>query len=387
MNWLDSSEIVTGLILARRINPNSVDPQLFAEPYNKIIKMLRDDPTREIEDIISEVGLSPVQAAHEAAKTMNGLGEKNWIKILEDSALEYDAGVKLEKQSKKMQSGDGANWAEMAYIIKRAQEGESRDLVPLSKVESGDVPFIETGWKVIDDHTGGIPEVGLILVGGQPGVGKSTWATKLASQFVKKYPNKKVAFYSLEMILPELATRFREVDKLTKEQEDRILLCELPVSPEQVISSSATIDNLGLVIVDFADLMIHGESSESAYGNLYRTLMLGAKALHCPIALLAQLIKYQDSIPKPAHLRYTKMAEALAWMIIMLFDKATDWSSKEDDETLPTIDGTAFMIIWKVRGGFRKHLNDAPGAILTPFNGSKGWHPTKSKWYSLKKLS
>jgi DnaB-like helicase C terminal domain len=386
LNWLDSSEIVAGLILANRINPNSVDPNLFADPYNKIIKILRDDPTREIEDIISEVGLSPVQAAHEAAKTMNGLGEKNWVKILEDSAVSYDAGVKLEKYAKNMQKGDSINWADMAYIVRKAQEKQSRDLVPLSKVESGEIPFIESGWKVIDDHTGGIPEVGLIIIGGQPGIGKTTWAAKFASQFTKKYTEKKVVFFSLEMILSEIAGRFREVDHLKPDEEERILLCELPVNPDEVISTSSTVENLGLIVVDFADLMIHGDSSESAYGNLYRTLMLGAKALHCPIILLAQLVKYQNSIPKPSHLRYTKLAEALGWMIGMLYDPANDWNNEEECE-LPIVNGHAYIIIWKVRGGFRKHLNDAPGAICIPFRGDKGWHPTKSKWYSLKKLS
>jgi len=32
-------------------------------------------------------------------------------------------------------------------------------------------------------------------------------------------------------------------------------------------------------------------------------------------------------------------------------------------------ENAAYIIAWKVRGGFRKHPDDSPGAILTPFKG------------------
>ena len=73
----------------------------------------------------------------------------------------------------------------------------------------------------------------------------------------------------------------------------------------------------------------------------------------------------------------------------MLYNPNTDWHKVEGDmeDALPTIDDHAYNIIWKVRGGFRKHLEDCPGAILIPFRGDKGWHPTKGRWVSLKGVS
>ena len=85
----------------------------------------------------------------------------------------------------------------------------------------------------------------------------------------------------------------------------------------------------------------------------------------------------------------TGMAEALSWMILMLYDPSSNWVASEDksSEILPAIDGVAYIIAWKVRGGFRVHADDCPGAIAVPFKGSRGWHPKQSKWFSLKKLA
>jgi hypothetical protein len=45
------------------------------------------------------------------------------------------------------------------------------------------------------------------------------------------------------------------------------------------------------------------------------------------------------------------------------------------------------MITWKVRGGFREHVNDCPGAVQIPFRGDKGWSDKEGRWFSLKKYS
>jgi replicative DNA helicase len=88
----------------------------------------------------------------------------------------------------------------------------------------------------------------------------------------------------------------------------------------------------------------------------------------------------------------TGLAEALAWMVLMLYNPTTDWHSEPEGreeyflpERVYSGSQTGYVICWKVRGGFRKHLEDSPGAIAIPFRGDTGWHGTKGKWFSLKK--
>ena len=384
-DWMGNSEIVAGLLLTHRIGIASVRPEIFFGEYSELVNDYKEgivDP----ETLIERHGAGVYNACLEAIKNINGAGEVNWAKILENSALAYDAGIKLEKFSKRLQRGDTVDWAYLSSLANKAQTGLAGDFVPLSEVQSSEIQFTETGWQIFDEHIGGIPEVGLIIVGGNPGVGKTTFMTKIATKFAQHHTDKQVAIFSIEMILTEIAARFRSANnKIPENVEKRILLNETPVIPEEAINKAASIKNLGLICIDFADLMIRGENSESAMAHIYRTLMIGAKQLHCPIILLSQLNRYQEGIPKPSNLRYTGLAEALGWMIIMLYDPCRDWHEKEDDEQLPSAEDRAYIIVWKVRGGFRKHIQDSPGAIQIPFRPDKGWGEKKGSWFSLKK--
>lgn len=388
--WADASEVVAGLILQNRLSINSVHPELFFGEYKNLIQHMKNGVV-EPEDLIMKSGLSPFNAALDAAKSLNGAGEiADWIAILEQSAVGYDVGRKLEKLGRNFQNGDEVDWPQVKSLLARSQEGISTDFKPLSEVEGGEVKFIPSGWLPFDTHIGGFPEAGLIVEAGNPGVGKTTNMIKFASKFAQTHTDKTVAVFSIEMLLKELAGRFREVTKLDKSIENRILLDDVPVSPEQAINKASTIDNLGLMIIDFADLMIKGDTTESAMAHIYRTLAIGAKQLRIPIILLAQLNRqYQGGIPRVRHIRYTSMAEALAWMIIMLYNPSNDFYADEDEamEALPIIEDRAYMVVWKVRGGFRKHKDDCPGAIQIPFRGDKGWSDKPGRWYSLKKYS
>ena len=80
-------------------------------------------------------------------------------------------------------------------------------------------------------------------------------------------------------------------------------------------------------------------------------------------------------------------------MLLMLYNPATDWFSDEDakdkngKEILVVREGYAYILAWKSRGGFRKHLNDSPGAIMLQFRGDRGWRTdSEGKWFSLKRL-
>lgn len=388
MTWQDSSEIVCGLILSKKLSPNSVRPNLFFGEYSNLVKYIKSGIV-EPEELIQKCGLSVVQSALDAAKSVNGLGDRDWIQILESSASNFQAGKLMEKFGRRLQSGDEVDWSQLTFISQKAQEGHSAAFVPLSAIKEGEIPFVQTGWPAIDHHLGGLPSVGLCVVGGNPGVGKTSWMVALAALFAKTH-DKHVGIFSIEMVLKELAMRFREVMELPKEAEDRIMLCDIPVSPEEAINKAAQIGNLGLICIDFADLMIRGETTESSMSHIYRTLALGAKQLNCPVVLLSQLNRnYTGGIPRPMHLRYTGLAEALAWVVLMLYNPSNDYFAEpeSDEDLLPIKDNTGYIICWKIRGGFRNHKDDAPGAIELRFHGDRGWRTDKiGRWHSLRKL-
>jgi hypothetical protein len=391
MQWQDASEIVIGLILDNRLSLNAVRPDLFFPPYSDIIKLMKDG-TATTEELIQKVGLSPVSASIDAARNVNGLGDTNWVSILEDSVLTYQAGQKLERMSRKLQQGEAVDWSQISSIAHKAQEGIGGDFVPLSDIEARKIPFIKTGFTAIDKHLGGIPAVGQIIVAAAPSAGKTTFMANLASCFAKTHLDKTVCIFTLEMVATEFKMRFREMNKLDETVEKRILVNDTPMTPEEIINKSATIDNLGMIAIDFADLMIRGDTTESSMAHIYRVFMLGAKTLNCPVILLSQLNrKYGGGIPRPTHIRYTGLAEALAWMILMLYNPSQDYFSSEEDrkgeDALPIRDNRAYIVAWKIRGGFREHEEESPGAIDLPFRGKYGWS-TKNpgKWFSLKKL-
>lgn len=383
--WLENSEIVIGLLAENRTSPVLYRAELFFPPYDSMFKDIKKGLTPE--EIMERHGASLVQTVHTAAMSLNGIGEKtNWVKLLEKSKSLYEAGQQFEKLSRKLQKGEDIDWSQVTEQARKAQEGIAGDFIPLSDVESGEVPFIASGWPVIDKHLGGIPEVGMIIIGGDPGIGKTTAMGNFVSCFAKTYTDKKIAVFSLEMVLCELAMRFREIDKLDKSIEERILLSETPATASEIINKAATIENLGLICVDFADLVVD-ENTEAAYAKMYRSFMFGAKQLHVPILVLVQLVKSKSGLPRPIHLRYTKLAEAFSWMILMLYDPSKDWDSEEKQQVLPVRQGAAYILCWKIRGGFRQHKDEAPGAIQLPFSGEKGWSLDRSRWFSLKKIA
>lgn len=392
MELLEACEICVGLVLKKRLSPLAIRPETLMAPYDKIIKTIQTDGKIDMTELAIQYGPGIINPALDAVKNLNGLGEAaDWPKILEESSAMYQAGITLEKLSQKLQRGEVIDWSKITSLSRNAQLKLSESLMKLSSIEPGEMPFIKLGWKAFDDHVGGVPEVGLVVVGGRPGVGKTWFMVNAVTSFAKEHKDKNVAVFSLEMIFSEIAARFKgdsvlESNRPDKEQQDRMYICEKPMTADEIIQTCTTIPNLGLVCIDFADLMIKSGVDESAMGSLYKTLMLGAKELGCTIILLSQLSR-KNGIPKPSDLRYTGLAEALAWMILMLYDPASDWTVDEEveDSDLPVIDNSAYIIVWKVRGGFRMHQNDSPGAICVPFKGKFGWHKAKSKWFTLKK--
>jgi hypothetical protein len=392
MDITEVSEINVGLVLTKRQSPLAVRSECLISPYDKLMKEVQTAGKLDISDLAIRFGPTLINSALDAAKACNGLGTMaDWPKILEETAAMYQAGATMEKLSRKLQNGEVIDWTKITTLSRAAQLHLSEDLVTLDRITPGQMPFTKIGWPVVDEHIGGVPKVGLVIVGGRPGVGKTWFMTNLVTRYTRQNKDKNVAVFSLEMINEEIADRFKgntllESQRPTEEEQKRMYFCDKILSGEEIIQKCTAIEHLGLVCIDFADLTIRGEANEGTMSILYKTLAAGAKELGCTIVLLSQLAR-RNGIPKPSDLRWTGLAEALGWMILMLYDPSSDWTVEDDENNvLPVQDGCAYIVVWKVRGGFRAHTADAPGAICIPFKGKFGWHRTKGKWFTLKKF-
>lgn len=382
-SWIGNSELVGGLVITGKISANAVRPEIFFPPYDEVIKLYKSGMTT-IEELSEICGFSVVSTLLEAEHNVNGsLSKLDFVKTLERSYATYSAGDELEKLGKKMKKGEQVDLSKLTTIAAKVERTET-SLTPASQVVPREMPFIECGYKPIDEHLGGIALAGVTLIGAYVKVGKTSLAIRMQKDFLTRYPDKKVAFFSLEMLNEEIRMRGDEIDTFTKDELDRWILCDEPNTAEQVINKAASIDDLGLVVIDFADMMIQGEGTEPQYTMLYKTLAMGAKSLRVPIILLAQFSgSYSGGVPRPYHFRWSRLAEALASTVITLWNPDKD-NFSYDETILPRVDGEAYICCWLVRGGFRIHREDNPGAIRIPFRGDKGWHPTRSKWFVMR---
>ena len=124
MNWVEASEVVTGLALKNRISLNALRPEVFMPPYDAIIRELKLG-NYEPEKLIEKIGLSPIQVAYDAEKSVNGTGDMNWIQILENSYRLYSSGQQLEKYGRKMQQGEEPDAVKLKTIVNQFHNGKS----------------------------------------------------------------------------------------------------------------------------------------------------------------------------------------------------------------------------------------------------------------------
>jgi hypothetical protein len=383
-NWASCSEIVAGKILKGKLALNVVRPEIFIEPYDRIIELMQSGH-KEKEDIISIVGLSPVTAAMDAANAVQN-DRVDWVSLLEKVATKCQIAAKLRQHAKKLDNGEDIDSVEVVEDL-RQLDREKPYMIPLTEVETDPMPFIPSGLPFIDNHISGWPKSGLISIGAKPGDGKTTFLIKAAAGYVRYYSDKKVGVFTLEMPASEFKSRVCDLEPdLTTEQLARIVVedaAELGV--RGVANKAAREPDLGLVCVDFADLMIPDENTESEMAKIYRVLAGLAKTLGVPVILLCQFSKeYRGGVPLPRYFRYTSLAEALSWMMLCLYNPARDYSDTNDRSlTLPQIAGESYVVAWKIRGGFRLHELDNPGAIRVKFSGKVGWGSESTSWNKL----
>ncbi|MFP4662371.1 MAG: DNA repair protein RadA [Halanaerobiales bacterium] len=159
----------------------------------------------------------------------------------------------------------------------------------ISSIESGERSRSKTGIQELDRVLGGgIVSGSLILLGGAPGIGKSTLILQAASLFSKKY--KKVLYVSGEESASQIKLR---ADRLNAVTDDLYILAETEFDQ---ISAHLNNDNYNLVVLDsiqtiFDPRMDSAPGSINQVKEVTNSLMKIAKTSNIPIVLIGHVTK------------------------------------------------------------------------------------------------
>lgn len=167
---------------------------------------------------------------------------------------------------------------------------EGKDPVPITKVKSAERHRLKSDIKELDRVLGGgIVSGSLILLGGAPGIGKSTLILQVASLFSHKYG--KTLYLSGEESAPQLKMRAERLNCLhdnlnIMDERDYLIL-------EEHISKN---DDYSLIIVDSIQT-VHIPELDAAPGNITQIkevtgrLLKMAKTTDIPIVLIGHVTK------------------------------------------------------------------------------------------------
>ena len=197
----------------------------------------------------------------------------------------------------------------------------------IGNIETG----LSTGFYEIDNTLNGLQKGHMIIVGGRPSMGKTSFAMNIAIHAAMQ--GKTVAVFSLETSIQNMLQRAvislakcsaYEVQEAEKngytEQRTRLINAGIKIaetnlyifdniySPSKIKSQCYRIKNknkgLDLVVVDYLQLMKTQEKKngtrEQEVSDLSRTMKLMAKELNIPIVLLAQLNRSIENRADPA---------------------------------------------------------------------------------------
>ena len=208
------------------------------------------------------------------------------------------------------------------------------ELERLEKLSKGDgsITGTATGFKKLDELTGGFQRENLIVIAARPSMGKSSLVCNIAENVaIKGGP---VAFFSLEMSQVELADRFiasvaripgdrlrkgqvaardwpgmlRACNKLNEaplwlDDSADLSLLDLRAKARRLHSqeiANGHEDGLAMIIVDYVQLMRADDPRQNRVeqvGQISRGLKLLARELHVPVVALSQLSRAPEQRP------------------------------------------------------------------------------------------
>jgi replicative DNA helicase len=219
--------------------------------------------------------------------------------------------------------------------------------------DGGGLRGLRTGFKVIDNATGGLQPANLIILAARPSVGKTSFALDIAKN-VAKLTKKGVVFFSLEMSKDEVVDRLicaearvnlwkMRTGKLANEDFSSIAhamdvlsntdfyiddtpgnsVMKMRAVLRRVLSE---IDQLGLVVIDYLQLMTSAVKNDNVVqqvSDISRSLKSLAREFDVPVIALSQLNRSVESrspqIPRLSDLRESGSIEQDADLVMFIY--------------------------------------------------------------------
>ncbi|MDX6632428.1 MAG: replicative helicase [Solirubrobacterales bacterium] len=259
-----------------------------------------------------------------------------------------------------------------------------REVTKLEALSRGDLEMTGTpsGFRDLDNLTGGFQPANLIVIAARPSMGKSALVANIAENVAAKH-DKAVAFFSLEMSETELAQRFIATrarissDKLRKgkvstkdwprvlracnelaqaplyiDDSSDIGMLELRAKARRLHSQEQARGGLGLVIVDYLQLMRPEDSRANRVeqvAQISRGLKILARELDVPVIGISQLSRAPEQRPdkRPilSDLRESGQIEQDSDVVAFIY--RDEYYNREESED----QGIAEVIVAKHRNG------------------------------------
>lgn len=273
-------------------------------------------------------------------------------------------------------------------LVQRRGSSDTEDIrsIVLKAIENienaaknrGAVTGVATGFYDLDYKTAGLQRADLILVAARPSMGKTAFVLNIA-EFVALRSKIPTAIFSLEMSRTQLVNRILAMNSKVDSQairtgdlkdEDWVKLMEsarLTGESPLIIDDTPGISiaelrskcrkfklekNLGLVIIDYLQLMSGGKKNESRQqeiSDISRSLKALAREIDCPVIALSQLSRAveqrEDKRPMLSDLRESGAIEQDADVVMFIY--RDEYYNKEKSEE----PGVSEIIIGKQRNG------------------------------------
>ncbi|MBU2552629.1 MAG: replicative DNA helicase [Proteobacteria bacterium] len=423
---LEAEQFLLGAVLRDNAAlPRVLESRLAPEDFYREAHGLIFGSMRDLFDAAEPVDLLTLHEALKKAGALEKVGGPAYLAELSDAVataanVEYYAGIIRDRSTLRRLISTSSRIADHCYsptsaadeVLDLAESSifsirEGRDQQTLQPVKGllaqtighveamftrgESVTGVPTGFKDLDDLTGGFQPSDLIILAGRPSMGKTALAPNLAAQTaipeerdVKGGQPFATAFFSLEMSTDQVLMRLlcslgrldlRDVRTGRLRQEDFIHLTdaasklnEAPIYVDDTpalgvlemraktrrLKSQLTNQGLplGLVIVDYLQLMRgrgYTDSREQEISEISRSLKALAKELQVPVVALSQLNRRveerPDKRPILADLRESGAIEQDADVIAFVYREEV---YKKDNEELR---GVAELIIGKQRNG------------------------------------
>lgn len=226
-----------------------------------------------------------------------------------------------------------------------------QDMVENS-LNQGKMTGVPTGFTELNNRTGGLHGGELIIIAGRPGMGKSSFAVNIAENAAIN-ENISVAIFNLEMSKTMIVNRILCSQALVDSQKLRLgdfdtedwqqiggVVDKLAMAPLYIDdTASITVSeirakcrrlkqtkNLGLVIIDYLQLMQGGGRSDNRQqeiSEISRSLKVLAKELDIPVIALSQLSRTSetrsDKRPMLSDLRESGAIEQDADIVMFIY--------------------------------------------------------------------